>query len=163
MTSIKEIYNLKLKDPRWQKKRLEIFERDEWRCMLCDSRDKTLTVHHRYYLRGYEPWDYPNEALATLCEECHDEERTNTAEALANLVDAAGSTLWAGDIQALAGDLVSIGPCIPDEPFMVLIGRILRRKNLRGKIRESPTSIMGLMSRQYLKQDHKKGITEGNG
>ena len=67
-------YIEKLKDPRWQKKRLQIFERDGWACVFCESKNKTLVCHHLYYLPGREPWDYSNEALATLCEECHEME-----------------------------------------------------------------------------------------
>lgn len=64
-------YFEKLKDPRWQKKRLEIFERDGWRCKECYSKEKTLHVHHLFYLKGKEPWEIPNGFLVTLCEDCH--------------------------------------------------------------------------------------------
>lgn len=63
-----------LKDPRWQKKRLEILERDEWACQMCHSGDKTLHVHHNYYDYSLLPWEYPEESLITLCEECHKDE-----------------------------------------------------------------------------------------
>lgn len=65
-------YGEKLKDPRWQKKRLEILERDKWTCLICDSKDKTLHVHHGYYKRGVDPWDYPDWSLKTLCSPCHE-------------------------------------------------------------------------------------------
>lgn len=33
---------------------------------------KGLNVHHKYYIRGKKPWEYPDdEALVTLCEDCH--------------------------------------------------------------------------------------------
>lgn len=38
-----------LKDPRWQKKRLEIMERDEFACRDCGDKESTLNVHHTYY------------------------------------------------------------------------------------------------------------------
>lgn len=44
-----------LKDPRWQKRRLEILERDGWECQNCGGKDKTLHVHHKRY-RG-KPWE----------------------------------------------------------------------------------------------------------
>jgi hypothetical protein len=72
-----EKYSEKLKDPRWQKKRLEILERDEWMCQRCFDSESTLHVHHKNYLPQVEPWDYPNGLLITLCEGCHDHERTN--------------------------------------------------------------------------------------
>ena len=67
-------YSEKLKDPRWQKKRLEILERDKWTCQLCFDKESTLMVHHLNYNKGKNPWDYPNSGLTTLCQECHQEE-----------------------------------------------------------------------------------------
>ena len=32
---------------------------------------KTLNIHHEYYLLGKKPWEYSNDALVTLCSECH--------------------------------------------------------------------------------------------
>ena len=68
-------YSEKLRDPRWQKKRLEIFNRDDWRCMKCGDATSTLHVHHTIeYIHGLEPWDYPNETLLTVCWSCHRKE-----------------------------------------------------------------------------------------
>lgn len=64
-------YTEKLKDPRWQKQRLEIMNRDNFRCQHCNSADKTLHIHHKYYT-SIEPWEYPNTALITLCWDCHE-------------------------------------------------------------------------------------------
>lgn len=60
-----------LRDPRWQKKRLEIMERDDFTCHNCGDYESTLNVHHGYYAKGKMPWDYPSESLRTLCETCH--------------------------------------------------------------------------------------------
>jgi len=65
-------YWQKLKDPRWQRKRLEIMERDGFACVVCRDKMSPLTVHHGYYEKGLEPWEYPSETLWTLCESCHD-------------------------------------------------------------------------------------------
>lgn len=62
-----------LKSPEWQKKRLEIMQRDEWRCTQCGSTVNWLQVHHGYYQTGKKPWEYPDETLHTLCEDCHKE------------------------------------------------------------------------------------------
>lgn len=59
------------KDPRWQKKRLKVLNRDEFRCQLCWDDKTTLNVHHKYYKKGKNPWEYPMKALITLCEKCH--------------------------------------------------------------------------------------------
>ena len=61
----------KYRDPRWQKKRLEVMERDDFCCCLCYKSDVTLNVHHSYYKNGLSPWEYPYESLYTLCDDCH--------------------------------------------------------------------------------------------
>mgnify|MGYP001454581542 CR=1 FL=1 len=63
-------YLEKLKDPRWQKKRLEILNRDNWRCRACEADDEELHVHHISYITD-DPWDEDNDNLVTLCSECH--------------------------------------------------------------------------------------------
>ncbi len=68
-------YLEKLKDPRWQKKRLEIFERDKWTCKNCSNKDKTLHIHHLFYFSNLEPWEIPDGFLVTLCEDCHTYEK----------------------------------------------------------------------------------------
>jgi hypothetical protein len=60
-----------LKHPKWQKKRLEILQRDGFSCEDCGADDVTLHVHHAYYEKGLAPWDYPDESLHSLCESCH--------------------------------------------------------------------------------------------
>lgn len=65
-------YFEKLKHPKWQKKRLEIMNRDNFKCRCCLHSEKTLNVHHIFYDKKYKnPWDYPNELLVTMCEDCH--------------------------------------------------------------------------------------------
>lgn len=66
-------YSEKLRDPRWQKMRLEIMCRDNFACCRCSRDDKTLNVHHYYYKPKFNPWDYPDGALVTVCEDCHRE------------------------------------------------------------------------------------------
>ena len=60
----------------WQKKRLEILERDNWTCRSCGKDkdtlgDALLNVHHIYYISGKKPWEYPDKLLITFCEDCH--------------------------------------------------------------------------------------------
>lgn len=64
-------YSEKLKDPRWQKRRLEIMSRDDFTCRNCSDSTKTLNVDHKIYRKGLEPWEYSDEDLWTLCEDCH--------------------------------------------------------------------------------------------
>lgn len=62
-------YSEKLRDPRWQKKRLEILNRDNFTCTLCGDDKTELQIHHNVYYK--EPWDALNENLTTLCKDCH--------------------------------------------------------------------------------------------
>lgn len=66
-------YKEKLLDPRWQKKRLEIFKRDKFACKLCGDTETTLNIHHKKYIYGKNPWEYKNADLITLCQHCHNE------------------------------------------------------------------------------------------
>lgn len=74
-------YSEVLKDPRWQKKRLEILDRDGFTCKKCGNTRHTLSVHHREYLGGRYPWDYPGELLITLCQKCHEKEEADSIDA----------------------------------------------------------------------------------
>ncbi|HUX44124.1 MAG TPA: hypothetical protein VMV57_05170 [Terracidiphilus sp.] len=66
-------YNEKLKDPRWQRRRLEIFQRDNWQCQLCSRTDLELHVHHLYRTTE-NPWDEPDLHLLTVCRLCHEQQ-----------------------------------------------------------------------------------------
>lgn len=69
----KPTYSELLQDPRWQKKRLEIMQRDDFTCLDCGATDKQLHVHHCRYEKGLKPWDYRDDELRTECWECHKE------------------------------------------------------------------------------------------
>lgn len=77
-------YSQKLKDPRWQQKRLLILQRDGWKCFACGDTSKQLQVHHLIY-RKCDPWDYPDECYQTLCVDCH-ELRQSITDQIANAV-----------------------------------------------------------------------------
>lgn len=72
-------YAEKLKSPEWQKKRLEILQRDNFTCTMCGSKEKQLHVHHKVYIYDNEPWEYLEEFYTTLCYECHDIEEKDKA------------------------------------------------------------------------------------
>ncbi len=68
-------YFEKLKDPRWQRKRLFRMLIDFFQCQCCLNRKKMLVIHHKYYRTDFEPWDYPYRSLITLCQDCHNVEK----------------------------------------------------------------------------------------
>lgn len=63
-------YSEKLKDPRWQRKRTEVLNRDDFTCRDCDDKTKTLHVHHCFYEKG-APWETDAKYLLTVCDGCH--------------------------------------------------------------------------------------------
>ena len=86
-------YQADLLDPRWQRKRLEIFQRDDFECIRCGAKDRTLTVHHRSY--HLKPWDCPNIDLETMCEPCHHNEHEGqpTLFALRQMIERAHAAM----------------------------------------------------------------------
>jgi Zn finger protein HypA/HybF involved in hydrogenase expression len=62
------------KHPLWQKRRLEIMESNGFECEKCNSADKTLNVHHKQYFKGRMLWEYSDDELSCLCEDCHKSE-----------------------------------------------------------------------------------------
>lgn len=64
-----------LKTEEWREKRQKILNRDNNKCVYC-GKTHNLQVHHKYYSKypnGFRvyPWNYPDDALITLCDECH--------------------------------------------------------------------------------------------
>lgn len=64
-------YKEQIKSPKWQKRRLEILQRDDFTCQICGATEKQLHVHHLAYIPGRDIWDYDDYRLITLCEDCH--------------------------------------------------------------------------------------------
>ena len=73
-------YGKKLTSPLWQRRRLEIMQRDDFKCYFCGNATKQLEIHHVVYLRKAEPWDYEDEHLVCLCHDCHAEEERMKSE-----------------------------------------------------------------------------------
>lgn len=66
-------YFEKLRDPRWQKMRLEVMQKNEFCCEICGDSTSTLNVHHKAYFKDREPWEYLSQQLSCLCENCHEQ------------------------------------------------------------------------------------------
>ena len=101
----KKTYAEKLKDPRWQKKRLEVLGDANFTCEVCHDNESPLHVHHKFYLKNREIWEYDREQLACLCESCH----TNQHEEDARLKE-------------LISCIPIAGPGNKDEIFYLLCG-----------------------------------------
>ncbi len=109
-------YAEKLRDPRWQKLRLKILDRDGWACRSCQSTEKSLQVHHLYYAK-LDPWDYPLSCYQTLCTECHQERQWIVDEWIQNLRIFIGDVptkdldqVLNGAMKAVFGEWENTGP-----------------------------------------------------
>lgn len=123
----KHEYRQKLRDPRWQKKRLEILNRDGFSCCKCRTSKETLHVHHKRYIGG-DPWNIPNDALVTLCEGFHANETEMLSEACAEFLAIVRDRFTSDEIYRLAAsllencDVADYGSrYLPDDPRMWLI------------------------------------------
>lgn len=67
----KKTYGELLRDPRWQRKRLEALQAADFACEKCGNKEKTLNVHHIQYRKNAAPWEYELNELESLCEDCH--------------------------------------------------------------------------------------------
>ncbi len=87
------------RDSRWQQMRLQVMDRDGWKCMCCGAcgEGTTLNVHHSYYEKGMAPWEYDAETLHTLCQECH--------EAIHSTQQLLVSTVWNAALMGLANPI----------------------------------------------------------
>lgn len=131
----KTSYAEKLKDPRWQKKRLEIFERDGWRCRNCQDTTTTLHIHHLRYIPGKEPWDYDERLLVTLCESCHELEKEARREYEYNLLDILKDQGFLADsIYAITSGFVGLRSQYPSDVTATIIEKTLRSDKLWGKV-----------------------------
>lgn len=87
-------YQNKLLHPLWQRKRLEIMNRDNFKCQICKSETKTLHVHHKRYFNGREPWEYDNIHLITLCEDCHENVHDKSPKSKSEKVESKHFHVW---------------------------------------------------------------------
>ena len=132
-------YSKLLKDPKWQKKRLEILSRDEFTCVSCGNDKETLHVHHCYYDKVNMPWEYPDASLITLCHECHKIETDEAFDLKKDLIAAfAKHGVLSNDLKMLI-DILSDGDVSETrgEFFLLIHGFIdsfINNKSYRSKI-----------------------------
>lgn len=106
-------YAEQLKHPFWQRKRLEILQRSDFSCESCGDTEKTLSVHHKRYIKGRMAREYDGSELDALCVDCHQREHS-ISDAMARIVDypdAGGASSMALLAGFYAGNLV----CSPED------------------------------------------------
>jgi hypothetical protein len=106
-------YSEKLQDPRWQKKRLEILERDNFTCQYCFDNTSMLSVHHLFY-NNKDPWESESCDLVTLCQKCHETEkdRPKYEKKLLDILKRKNYTI--SEIESLCEMFSSISSITPD-------------------------------------------------
>lgn len=114
------------KDPRWQKKRLEVLDAAGWACNNCGDTGTTLNVHHKRYLKGRSVWDYDNDLLEVLCEPCHEEhheaDRRITELLLVSYRPQIASLIAGFNCQNDNADHTTIGLVHDADPFTFRVG-----------------------------------------
>lgn len=124
---MKKDYLSLLKDPRWQKKRLEIMQRDNFTCQHCGCRDKTLHVHHLTYDKCKKPWEYNNSNLLTLCESCHKYESEAYAESYNSFIRLRNTFLSKGlSLELLDSIITQIDETVNNEIFPEEIIKVIQ-------------------------------------
>lgn len=82
-------YKEELKSPEWQRKSCNHKYLDNYTCQICGRRDKVVHVHHHFYIEGRHIWEYPDETLVTLCEDCHAKEHSFDNKMIIEAIDNA--------------------------------------------------------------------------
>lgn len=123
-------YSEKLKDPRWQKKRLKILERDQFSCRFCGDEDSTLHIHHISY--NNNPWDVPDLLLITLCKGCHKKEEEDLSVHYKTLVKELRALGFLSDDMDFLIDMLKNkkGYWTFGDILFDIVGRIIENKKL---------------------------------
>lgn len=122
-------YSTKLKNPKWQKKRLEILNRDNFTCQSCFDTETTLHVHHLHYFPNKEPWDISSDYLITLCENCHQWEEENYKERMDDLILILKSQRFLSHhIHALSNLIIECDLFCPHPDFRIISSLLMDKK-----------------------------------
>lgn len=141
-------YSEKLRDPRWQKCRLKVLERDDFTCKKCGDKESTLHVHHKIYPDGLEPWDYEYKLLITLCEDCHQEEEECKQYEKRFLHSFYRAGFFSGDLYALADAFFNYKIKVASEVDMSAIQHLL----------QNPEEMEVMISKMFESIHPKKGV-----
>ena len=115
-------YQDDMKTATWQKRRLMLLERDNWKCKThdCKGQSSQLEIHHIDYIPGNKIWEYPDDMLITLCRDCHsrEQERDPAERMLINSMRMKGF---------MVGDVLSLSVKIDnDARFTEILLKVLR-------------------------------------
>lgn len=115
-----------MRHPKWQKRRLEMFELCGFTCTACQSQESELHVHHKIYRMGAKPWEYDDMELTVLCKRCHEKE-TNRVRSLRealfvygfdHAIDAMADSILPGSIELKTQEQISLSEIYDKTAFM---------------------------------------------
>lgn len=118
------------KDKRWKALQAKIFERDCWCCVSCGDAQSKLFVHLKTFYPGKKPWEYPENELVSLCEDCLAEERQLLGTALKCLTEAARKQFLSSQIHNIACSLLAMKKPTDSETVAEAISLWLRMPRL---------------------------------
>jgi hypothetical protein len=128
--------------------------RDEFECQQCGDGESTLCVHHLRYVQGWEPWDYPDDLLMTLCEECHNIEYECMKDSVDSLIEQIKDRgFLAGSVSILAKAFNGLIMPYPPEVMSDLISFSFMDE---GTIREMDRRFFEFLKKNNLPEPEKK-------
>lgn len=124
-------YSEVLKNPQWQRKRLEILQRDKWKCCRCDNGRISLHVHHKQYIAGRKPWEYEDSNFETLCFVCHENEHKPKV----NFTHDAKVFLFpkTGELAVICDEIEKLQESIKNVTDFEIIEPVLKKLNILNK------------------------------
>jgi len=69
-------WNNQYSHPNWQRMRLFVLSRDNFKCQKCGDAHSQLHVHHKEYSDGFI-WEINTDYLMILCDRCHSKAHKN--------------------------------------------------------------------------------------
>lgn len=102
-------YWKKLKNTRWQKKRLELLNAADFKCQspFCfNDENAELHIHHRIYIKGKQPWEYEPWAYIVVCDKCHECYQNSMQAAAIILAKSENLTFGLGGLSSTNGCIV---------------------------------------------------------
>lgn len=76
----KEDFKAQYQDKRWYELSKRIKARDKNTCQMCGRNDRPVSVHHKVYRKGTKVWDYSDDELICICDDCHEIVTENSKE-----------------------------------------------------------------------------------
>lgn len=70
MTAISNQYKQQKDHILWQLFRKKVLKLHNYKCDNCGSTER-LQIHHPYYEKNHDYWEYPIEDMKVLCQKCH--------------------------------------------------------------------------------------------